>query len=106
MEEMLLIAIKIRVGLNSLSFHRLLGNFPLEEHVFIVVDFEDSFFVISEKAGRNISAEAGALQMCDVKDLHFPLQALHLRKEYPPKTRLSCDNSQVLWNRGGMPVVV
>ena len=56
-EEMLLLAVKIRVVLNSLSFCKLLGNFPLEEHVFIVVNFEDSFFVLSEKAGRNTSAE-------------------------------------------------
>lgn len=56
---MLLIAVKIRVVLNSLSSCKLLGNFPLEEHVFIVVYFGDSFFVLSEKAGRSTSAEAG-----------------------------------------------
>lgn len=56
-EEMLLIAVKIGMVLNILSSCKLLGNFPLEEHVFIVINFEDFFFILSEKAGRNTSAE-------------------------------------------------
>lgn len=83
-DEMLLIAVKIGGLLNSLSFCKLLGNFPLEEHGFIVVSFEDSFFVLSEKAGRNTSAEVES-SIWDVwcKGLGFSTTSTASRQKEP-----------------------